>query len=182
MAKGKVISYSLSVNNCPLHHGVINGHRALGVTDKCFKVVWSRVLFLNWKRNTRYANLLFVLGDFQNRKWAPNWNWALKPATEKRPSGLLILGAARPHHHSTLVTRTDWRHHISLSGDDVEMREGKGRMEEMLSLSLGSLIHGFVIWYSLYLNLTQFLLLNSILPLLISQNIKSDILALAISF
>ena len=86
MARGKVISYSLSVNNCLLHHGVINGHRALGVTDKCFKVLWSRVLFLPWKRNTRYANLLFVLGDFQNRKWAPNWNWALKPATDKRPS------------------------------------------------------------------------------------------------
>ena len=86
IAEVKVFSYSLCVTFCPLHYGVINGHRALDVTEKCLKVVWSHVLFPPWKCNTRYAILFFVPGDFQNKTWAPKWNWALKPATEKQPS------------------------------------------------------------------------------------------------
>ena len=90
IAEVKVFSYSLCVTFCPLHYGVINGHRALDVTEKCLKVVWSHVLFTPWKCNARYVILYFVLGDFQNRTWAPNWNWAFKPATEKQPSGLKL--------------------------------------------------------------------------------------------
>ena len=56
------------------------------MTDKCLKVVWSHVLFTPLKCNARYVIIYFALGDFQNRTWAPKWNWALKLATDKWPS------------------------------------------------------------------------------------------------
>ena len=87
IAEVNVFSYSLCETVCPLHYGVINRHWALDVTEKCLRVVWSHVLFPPRKCNTRCANLFFAPGNLQNRTWAPNWNRALKPTTEERPSG-----------------------------------------------------------------------------------------------
>ena len=86
IAEVNVFSYSLCETVCPLHYGVINRHWALDVTEKCLRVVWSHVLFPPRKCNTRCANLFFAPGNLQNRTWAPNWNRALKPTTEERPS------------------------------------------------------------------------------------------------
>ena len=88
IAEVNVFSYSLCETVCPLHYGVINRHWALDVTEKCLRVVWSHVLFPPRKCNTRCANLFFAPGNLQNRTWAPNWNRALKPTTEERPSEL----------------------------------------------------------------------------------------------
>ena len=50
------------------------------------------------KMQHEVCSSLFIPGVFQNRTWAPNGNWALKPATEKRPSVLLFKSVLEPRY------------------------------------------------------------------------------------
>ena len=148
IAEVNVFSYSLCETVCPLHYGVINRHWALDVTEKCLRVVWSHVLFPPRKCNTRCANLFFAPGNLQNRTWAPNWNRALKPTTEERPSGFVpppdgsVTAFAAPKQRSSLFSTSA----INSPGGSGAGMSGalKGIYVAILSLFSSFIFYGFV--------------------------------------